>query len=219
MGGGQKVVNPTPPAPVSAGQSAADYAKALPQILAAQLAYQPQFDQASFDAFAQLAPEYARINQQVLEQYQPTQAALGEQLAKQALDGSVNGLPTDLRNQYLNDYKALVTPNLGSGLAANYVANNLLGQDLAYRQYNQNLGLSLQNKVPISTAFQNPSQFQVANSFQSAFDTAQSGQNAFIGGSRPFTIQQPDRLGQIGQILGGVGGAFTGIGAFKTAFS
>jgi hypothetical protein len=214
MGKKETVVQSSPP-PVTASQSAAEYAAALPQILQAQLEFQPQFDQATFDSFEALAPDFARVNQQVLEEFSPQQAALGEALATQALEGSEQGLPDDLRAQFLDDFKALAGNQVNAPIGGDFVAKNLLGEDLAFRQFNQNLGLSLSGKVPISTAFQQPSQFQVANQFGNAFNTISNNTNQFNALNTTRTGSTYNPLGTTASIFGGAGGLLTGGGFFS----
>jgi hypothetical protein len=214
MGGGTKIVQPTPPPAPTVGESAREFAAALPDILKAQLEFQPEFDQATFDSFAALAPEFARVTQEVLEQFSPEQAALPELLAKQAAQGAEEGLPDELKEQFKDTFKSLVGNQVNSGVGANAIAKNLLGEDLAFRQFNQNLGLALQNKVPITTAFQNPSSFQVASTLPGIFGTASNTfGSVFSGAGRPIQQQQG---GGASSILGGIGGALTGFGGLGT---
>lgn len=213
MGGGTEIVQNTPPAAPTAGQSAAEYAAALPTILQSQLQYQPQFDQATFDSFQALAPEYARVSQEVLSQYSPNQAGLGEALAGQALQGSQNGLPDALKQQYLDQFKALAGDNVFSGSGADFVSKNLLGEDLAYRQFNQNLGLSLSGKVPLSQAYQNPSAFQVTQGFGDTYSNMMNAYGSvYNGAGRPMQVNRPDYMTGIGNVLGGLGKVATGGG-------
>lgn len=214
MGGGQTVVQPSVPQAPTAGQSAAEYAAALPTILQSQLQYQPQFDQATFDSYASLAPEYARVTDEVMKQYSPNQAALGEALAGQALQGAQAGLPDALKQQYLDQFKALAGENVFSGSGADFVSKNLLGEDLAYRQYNQNLGLSLSGKVPLTQAFQNPTQFQVSQGFGDTYSNMMNAYGSvYSGAGRPMTVDKPNYMTGIGNVVQGLGTA-GGIGAF-----
>lgn len=211
MGGGTEIVQNTPPPAPTASQSAAEYAAALPTILQSQLQYQPQFDQATFQSFQDLAPQYAQVTQDVLNQFSPNQAGLGEALAGQALQGSQNGLPDALKQQYLDQFKALAGENVFSGSGADFVAKNLLGEDLAYRQFNQNLGLSLSGKVPLTQAYQNPSAFQVSQGFGNTFDVMNSAYGSvYNGAGRPMQVQRPDYMTGIGNVLGGIGKIGTG---------
>lgn len=191
MGGGTEVTQATPPQPISAGQSAKEYAAALPEILAAQLQYQPQFDAATFRSFQELAPQYAQVSQDVLNQFSPNQAALGEELAAQALQRSQEGLTTAEEDMFKNTFKSLVGNQVNAPIGADWIAKNLLEQDMAAKQYGQNLGLSLSGKVPLSTAYQQPSAYQVAPSFGQAFGTQTAGQNAYIDAQAKMTQFSP----------------------------
>lgn len=209
MGGGTEIVQPTPPAQPTAGESAEDFAKALPQILEAQLQYQPEFDRATLESFRELAPQYADIARQTMERFSPTLASLDESLAKQALTMSQEGLSAEEQDFYKRQFKDLVGEQASSGLGASFVAKNLLGQDIARRDLGRNLALSLQGKVPVSQAFQNPSSYQVANAFQPAYGTQMSGfGSVFSGAGRPLGYETgADRFATI---AGGVGGLMQG---------
>lgn len=185
----------------------------MPTILETQLQFQPQFDRATFQSFAELAPEFARVQREALEATSPNLAALDEELAKQALSASQEGLPEELRENFRNTFVSLVG-DPRSGIGADFVSKQLLEQDLAFRQAAQNLGLSLQGKVPVTQAFQQPSSFQVANAFQPAFNTAQQGQLGFIQGSRPLLGQRQTTTEGVAEILGGVGGLLQGGSSF-----
>lgn len=207
MGSKTQIVQPSPPAQPSAGESASAYAEALPKILEAQLQYQPQFDQADFESFANLGPEYARISREVLNAYSPNLASLDEELSKQALQLSSQGLSDQERELYRDEFKSLIGNQVGSGVGADFIGKNLIAQNLQAKQFGQNLGLSLQGKVPISQAYQQPSSFQVGNSFAPNFATQSATFGSiFSGAGKPIATQGPD-------YLGGAGGALQGIGA------
>lgn len=214
MGSSPQVIQaPTPPAAMSAGQSAKEQAAAMETILASQLEYQPQFDQQAFESFSELAPQYAQVSQDVLEEYNPNQTALTEDLAAQFLEGSQQGLPDDLKAEFLNTFKANVF-DPSSPVGASAVAKNLMMEDLAFRQFNQNAGLSFLGRAPVTQAYQNPSQFQVGNSFGQAFSTGTQGQNAFIAGSRPLGFTQGQTTADaFSQYAGGLGGLMSGFGS------
>lgn len=210
--GGTKIVQSTPPAAPTAGQSAAEYAAALPQILQAQLEFQPQFDQAQLESFRQLGPQFAQVSRDVLEQFSPTLASLDEELAKQALQLSETGLSESARDLFRDEFKSLVGNQVNSGIGADFISSGLVRANEEARNFGRNLGLSLQGKVPISQAFQQPSNFQVASGFQPAFATNTGAfSSVFSGAGRPLGYSTgADRFAQIS---GGVGGLFQGIGS------
>jgi hypothetical protein len=210
--GGTKIVQPTPPAAPTPGQSAKEFAAALPDILAAQLEFQPQFDQAAFESFQELAPQFARVSRQVLEETTPTLASLDEELAKQALEQSTVGLSQEERDIFKEQFKSLTGTQVSSGLGGEFVGRNLALANLQARQAGQNLALSLQGKVPVSQAFQQPAQFQVASAFQPAFGTqAQTFGSVFAGAGRPLGFETG--IQRFGQIAGGIGGLLQGVGS------
>lgn len=215
MGGKTTIQQPTPPPAPSPGQSAAEYAAALPSIYNTTLQYQPLFDQAQFDTYAQLAPEYARVARETMAAYSPTLASLDENLAQQALNMSQNGLSDSARNMYRDQFKSLVGNQVNSGLGADFIGKNLLEQDMNYRLQGQNLGLSLQGKVPITQAFQPASSFNVGQGFGNTFANQLGAYGSvYSGAGRPnFATSNP--LGTFSNLLGGVGGLMTGIGTYR----
>ena len=218
--GGTTVVQPTPPPAPTVGESAKEFAQALPDILAAQLRFQPQFDQATFDSFERLGPEFARVSRDVLNEFSPNLASLDEELSKQALELSQSGLSESARDLFRDEFKALAGNQVNSGLGASFVAKNLVQQNEAAKQSGRNLGLAIQGKVPVAQAFQQPSQFQVANSFGPAFATdAGTFGSVFSGAGRPLTTQNSNNLGGAGGIFQGLGGLAKGVGAAGAATS
>jgi len=213
-GGGTKIVQPQPPPQPTAAQSAKEFAAALPTILETQLRFQPEFDRATFESFQELGPEFARVARETLSSFAPTLASLDEELSQQALELSEQGLSESARDLFREEFKALAGNQVNSGLGADFVARNLVREQLAAQQQGRNLGLAIQGKVSVQTAFQQPSQFQVANAFQPAFGTQTAGfGSVFSGAGRPQQVQKPDFLGAAGGILQGVGGIAQGVGS------
>jgi hypothetical protein len=141
-----------------------------------------------------------------LEEFAPTLASLDEELSKQALDLSRTGLTEDAKDLFRNEFKALAGNQVSSGIGADFVARNLVREQLGQQQLGRNLGLSLQGKVPVGQAFQQPG-FNVAGGFAPSFATQTSGFGSiYQGAMRPIATQGND-------ILGGVGAAFQGLGA------
>ena len=218
MGGGTKVVQPTPPPQPTAGQSAKEFAQALPTILETQLKYQPEFDRETLRSFQELGPQYAQVARETLEQFSPTLAGLDEELAKQSLQMSQQGLSAEEEDFFKRQFKDLVGEQASSGLGASFVARNLLSQDIARRDVGRNLGLSLQGKVPIAQAVQQPSSFQVANAFQPSFGTQMSGfGSVFSGAGRPLGYETGTQ--RFANIMGGVGGGLQGVGSLMAMSS
>lgn len=209
--GGTTVIQPATPAPPTAGQSAAEYAQALPSILQAQLQYQPQFAQADYETFAKLAPQYTAVYDQINKQYYPNTYGLQEQLAKTASEASnATQIPDWMAQQYRDQVNAQLGTNVNSPVGADYVSRGLIDQAQQYRQYYQNLGLSLAGRQPLTTTqYQQPS-FDVAGGFGNAYNTQMGGYGAYSSASRPITGQsgQPNWVTGLqagGAVLQGIG--------------
>ena len=208
--GGTTVQAVQAPAAPTAGQSAAEYAAALPSILQAQLQYQPQFNQADYESFAKLAPQYTAVYDQINKQYYPETYGLQEQLAKQASEGACGNIPDWMQQQYRDQANAQLGSNVNSPVGADYVSRGLIDQAQQYRQYYQNLGLSLAGRQPLtSTQYQNPS-FNVADQFGQNYNTVMGGYGSYSAASRPVTTQQgtPNWISGLqagGSVLQGIG--------------
>lgn len=210
--GGTTVVQSNTPAPPTAGQSAAEYAAALPSILQAQLQYQPQFDQAQLDSFTKLAPQYTAAYDAINKQYYPNTYGLQEQLAKTAAEASnATQIPDWMAQQYRDQRNAQLGTNVNSPIGADYISRGLIDQAQQYRQYYQNMGLSLAGRQPLTSTQYQPSSFNVADQFAQNYNTQMGGYGSYASASRP-------QLGQAGTpnwvaALGATGGAMTGLGA------
>ena len=208
--GGTTVQAVQAPAAPTAGQSAAEYAAALPSILQAQLQYQPQFNQADYESFAKLAPQYTAVYDQINKQYYPETYGFQEQLAKQASEGAGGNIPDWMQQQYRDQANAQLGSNVNSPVGADYVSRGLIDQAQQYRQYYQNLGLSLAGRQPLtSTQYQNPS-FNVADQFGQNYNTVMGGYGSYSAASRPVTTQQgtPNWISGLqagGSVLQGIG--------------
>lgn len=214
--GGTTVIQPTTPASPTVGQSAAEYAAALPTILQAQLQYQPQFAASDFSDFQKYAPQYTAVYDAINKQYYPETYGLQETLAKQASDAATaTDIPDWMKQQYRNEVNAQLGTNVNSPIGADYVSRGLIDQAQQYRQYYQNLGLSLAGRQPLtSTQYQQPS-FSVANQFMPAYQADLSGYGSYVAANRPL-------LGQAGTPnwipgLQAVGSVLQGIGTMQSA--
>lgn len=219
MGGTKtQVIQPTPPPAPSATTSISDYVAALPQLFQAQLDYAPK----EAAQQVQLAEQYAYPLGQAMREAQrgiaPEITNLQDELARQAFEGSRLGLSEQLKNLYRDEFKALAGENVNAGLGADFVSKNLLDRDLAYRQYNQNLGLSLAGLQPIAQPFAPnvTSQLQGINAGQALNYTA-GNYGAQLGFGRPFLMS--GRESQVPQYIAAMGGLLSGIGGLRGAGS
>lgn len=218
MGGSKtQVIQPTPPPAPSTSSSVSDYVAALPKLFEAQLQYAPQ----EAAQQVQLAQQYAYPLGQAMREAQrgiaPELTNLQDELARQASEGSKAGLSEQLRNLYRDEFKALVGGNVNTGLGADFVSKNLLDRDIAYKQFNQNLGLALAGLQPIAQPFAPniTSQLQGINAGQALNYTA-GNYGAQLGFGRPFLM--PGTPSQLPNYLSSIGGGLTGIGDLRTVF-
>lgn len=164
----------TPQAP-SLSEQIQQYISTLPSILSAQQQYGPAFEQQNYDTQAKFAPMYKQLQDSLY----PELAKLRTNLANQAIEGSANGgLPDAMKQQYLDQFRSEVGDNNGSGIAADYVSRGLVNQAQQYKQYNQNLGLSLIGQQPLYSAGQSSQSFN-ANSGYNAGGALNYGSSTY----------------------------------------
>jgi hypothetical protein len=191
--GGQTVVQPQPAPAPTASQSAAEYAAALPSIYQASLEYQPKFDAQQLQSANTLAPQYAQLYDTINKQLNPQTYGLQEQLAGLASqNANATQLPSYVRDQYRSDMSAQLGANANSPIGADYVSRGLLNQLEGYRQYYQNLGLSVAGRQPLvnSQTAQQPSQFNVPNQFSGNYQTQMQGYGSYANAARPMAVNQ-----------------------------
>lgn len=210
--GGTQIYTPAAAPAPTAAQSAAEYAAALPTILKAQLDFQPQFDKAQFDSAQTLGPQYAALLDQINRQTNPNTANIQETLAGQALQGSTaTQIPDYMRQQYLDQVNAQLGTNANAPIGADYVSRGLINQAEGYRQYYQNLGLSLAGRQPLAGSAGVPqSNFDVAGNTNANYGNVLAGYNAYNNATRPITTQRGTPnwipgLQAAGSVLQGIG--------------
>lgn len=148
-----------PSAPTFSDQIS-EYMANYPKLLQLQQQYGPQLAQMDLDLTKQFSPQYSDFLNSEQQRLTPNTFGLQEQLAKLAADNMGGGLPDGLRSSYVDQLRAEIGPNAGSGIGGDYVSTNLLKLGENYRNYYQNLGLSLLSRSPINQPaqpnFQNP---------------------------------------------------------------
>lgn len=148
--GSTQISQPTPPAAPSVQDSASAYAQSLPTIYAAQMQYQPQFEQQNLDLTKQFAPQYKAIQDALY----PELSKLDTSLTNQAQAGINGDLPDYLKSKYQDQFRAEVGDQNGSGIAGDYVSRNMLAAGEQYKQNSQNLALTLTGRQPLYQANQ-----------------------------------------------------------------
>jgi hypothetical protein len=216
--GGTQVVYPETKAAPTAAQSAEDLARALPIQYEAALKYQPQFDALDYASFAKYAPEYTKVYDEINKRLYPETYGLQEQLAKQASEGMSGQVPDWMQQQYRDQMNAQLGTNVNAPIGADYMSRGLLDQAQQYRQYYQNLGLSVAGRQPLTTASYQPGSYNVANQFAGNYNTMIGGYGAYSAAARPLTVQQGTPnwipgLQAAGSVLQGIGSMGRGAAA------
>lgn len=149
--GGTRVIQSTPPPQPTYQQTIQDYINAYPQLFALQQQYAPQEAQQQADLFAQYGPQMAQTLYNTQDILNPGINNLTQQLTQQATQGASGNIPEAQRQAYLDQLRAELGSNAGSPIGADYVSRGLINQNEQYRQYYQNLGLSLANRQPVGS--------------------------------------------------------------------
>lgn len=149
MGGGVEAEKPTAP---TTGQSVQDWANALPQIYQSQLQYAPLQAQQQVQLAQQYATPLAQAYQDAQKSLYPSTVALQENLANQAAQGMEQGVPDWMKAQYQSNVNAQLGTNANSPIGADYMSRGLLQQQQDWKQYYQNLGLSVTGRQPLTQA-------------------------------------------------------------------
>lgn len=177
----------------------------LPKLMSTQQQYAPQEAQLQYDMFSQYAPQYAQVQSDIYKQQYPTTYGLQELLAQQATEGSTGELTESERRQFLDLQKSLVGEQSTAGIGTDYIGSNLLNYVQGRKQQNQNLGLSLLGKIPM-TQIQSPS-------YSNMFGTSA---NSLLGTSMQYPQFQAQFASgntsgnQLGSLLGAGAGAAIG---------
>lgn len=211
--GSTKIVQPTPPPAPSVSDNVQAYVDAQPKLFQNQLDFAPKEIQQQLDLLQRYGGDYAKAYQDIQGQLYPETSGLQEDLARQAKEGYTNGLSESARDMYRNQFKSLVGDQARAGIGADYVSTNLVNADQAFRQYNQNLGLSLAGRQPLT----NPYQPQFTNqtgqlNMGDIMNYNGSNYGSQLAFSKPF--QQESGMGSM---LGGAGGVLSGLGAVGQA--
>lgn len=202
-------------------QNISEYIANYPKLFDLQKQYGPQEAQLGLDLLKQFGPQYDAYESEQQKALTPYTYGLQEQLAKMASENYGAAMPENLRNEYVNQYRAEIGDNAGSGIGADYMGNRMAGAAEDYRRYYQNLGLSLINRMPMS-APSNPQFSRPGGNFGVGDLAGYNAQtyNSYLGGltSVPYYIPQGGGGGKGGlNYTGALGGAAQGA-AYGSSF-
>ena len=218
-----QVIQPTPPPQPSTADAIKAYVDSLPQLYEAQMKYAPLEAQQQVELAQQYAIPLAQAYKSAQETLYPGTSALQESLAAQAQEGMSGDVPQSLAEQYRSDLRAEVGPNAGAGIGADYVSRNLVNQREQYKNYYQNLGLSLAGRQPLAQPSSPNYTNQLANyNPGQALNYTASNYGVYAGASRPIVSQNQsgtpnwalgmNAAGNLLQGVSGSGGGFMGWG-------
>jgi len=197
--GSTKIQQPTPPTPPSAQDEVNAWISALPQVYQTQQQY--------------MLP-LAESQQAAQEALYPQTSALQENLAGQAAQGMQSGVPSWMTDQYKSDMNAQLGANAGSPIGADYMSRGLMQQQQNWKQYYQNMGLSLAGRQPLAQPNLDYTSGFTPNSVMAGMNQNYGsygnlygnmyGANAQVAGQNPFL----SAIGGVtGNVLGGAAGA------------
>ena len=137
MGQAPNVTDISAPAPTAPDPSAEvnAWVNALPQVYQTQSQYMPQM---------------AQEQQSIQQQLYPQVSQLSENLATQANQGMNSTMPSWMTDQYKSDMNAQLGQNASSPIGADYMSRGLMQQNQNWKQYYQNLGLSVSGQQPLT---------------------------------------------------------------------
>ncbi len=216
MGGGGDYKPDVPAAPtVTSGIE--EYIKNYPELMKLQGEYDPIQAANALKLTEQYALPFGQAIRSAQEGLYPQTSALQESLAGQAAEGMQGGVPEWMRQQYLDEMRANLGTNAGSPIGADYTSRGLINQAEQYRNYYQNLGLSVTGRQPL-TAASTPQTNNITGSFtpQNVLGYNASTYSPYVGAyaSMYSANQQAEAANSPWNYLMGAGNMLSGFGSF-----
>lgn len=148
---GVEVTQVSAPPAAATPDAMKQWAEALPQVYKTQLEYAPKEAAQQLALLKQygtpIASEYANINKALY----PETAKLQEDLATQASKYiNAERIPESMAQEYRSQLSAALGTNAGSPIGADYLSRQMINQGMGYKQYYENLGLSLAGRQPLA---------------------------------------------------------------------
>lgn len=168
--GSDTISAPAPTQP-SAQDSVNSWVNALPQIYQAQMQYAPLEAQQQIQIAQQSDLPLAQAQYNAQNSLYPQTTALQENLASAANQGMNSNMPQWMTDQYKSNINSQLGNNVASPIGADYASRGLMQQQQNWKQYYQNLGLSVSGRQPLAQP-------------QSA------GYSNFLGGYTPGSVMQ-----------------------------
>lgn len=172
--GSTNIEQPTPPSAPSTAESVQAWVDALPQIYKTQMEYAPLQAQQQVSLAQQYAAPLGQAQLAAQQAMYPQTTALQEKLATTASQGMDSGLPSWAKQSYLDTYRAQLGDNALAGVGADYMSRGMMQQEKDWRDYYNNLGLSVAGRQPLSQ----PGQAQTSDYMSGFTPNSVMGYNA-----------------------------------------
>lgn len=140
------------PAAPNSADAVNSWVQNMPQVYQTQMQYAPLQAQQQVDLATQYAGQYGQALKTANDALNPEIARLTPALANQAYEGMQSGVPDWMKAQYQSNMNAQLGSNAASPIGADYMSRGLLQQQQDWKQYYQNMGMSLSGRQPIQQA-------------------------------------------------------------------
>ena len=104
-----------------------------------------------YDTQMQYMLKLAQAQKTAMESLYPTTAGLQESLAGQAVQGMQSGVPQYMQDQWQSNMNAQLGSNAGSPIGADYMSRGLMGLQQDWKQYYQQMAMSLAGRQPLAS--------------------------------------------------------------------
>ena len=152
MMGSTKIESPSPAPQPSTAEAIQAWVESMPQVYETQLKYAPQEAAQQVALAQQYAQPLGEAYLAAQKAMYPEEYALREDLMAQAQAGMESEVPDWMRQQYLDEMRGQLGEQAAAGIGADYMSRGLLQQQQDWRNYYQNMALSLSGSQPIYQA-------------------------------------------------------------------
>ena len=149
--GSTRIETPSSPAAPTTAESVQAWVDALPKIYETQMQYAPLQAQQQVSLAQQYAAPLGQAQLAAQQAMYPQTTALQEKLATAASQGMDSGLPDWAKQTYQDTFRAQLGENALSGIGADYMSRGMMQQEKDWRDYYNNLGLSVAGRQPLSS--------------------------------------------------------------------
>ncbi len=149
MGGKTTIEQPTQPTAPSVTSSMSDYIENYPRLFELMQQYQPQEAALQVNLAQQYAQPLGEAYLKAQQAMYPTETAITDALNKQIQEGISSDVPDWMKQDYQSNMNSILGTNVNAGIGADYVSRGLMQQKQDWQNYYRNLGLSVTGRQPI----------------------------------------------------------------------